>query len=188
MLLTTRLAAGGLCLVAGSVALACGYHGDIGDHFGVLHSDSLVVAVAMRKAADRGVIAIESLEEPASRPALLYKQAQLSDAMRRLYALRAAVSGPAARRNTPVSFSIVLVESGLWSRVRVENGAAQIQVHTDGARADEPVVLTGRPVLAKLLDGTISFERALADELIVIDGNDVERQRVHQVLGAAFVQ
>jgi hypothetical protein len=187
MLLTTRLAAGVLCLAAASVALACGYHGDIGEHFGVLHSDSLVVAVAMRKAADRGVIEIESLDAPASKPALLYKQAQLSDAMLRLYALKAALASPTREKGPPLGFSIVLVESGLWSRLRVGDGGAQIEVHTDAARDGEITVLTGKPVLARLLAGTLSLESALAEDLVVIDGSGAEqREAVRRALSTAL--
>lgn len=187
MPLTTRVAAGVLCLAAAPVALACGYHGDLGNYFGVLHSDSLVVAVAMRKAADRGVIEIESLDAPASKPSLIYKQAQLADAMLRLFALKASLASHAEVDGPPLGFSILLVESGLWSRVRLGDGGAQIEVHTDGARDGEITVLTGKPVLARVLGGTLSFERALAEDLIVIDGGRAEqREAVRRALSTAF--
>lgn len=78
MLRKTRLAAGVLCLAAAPAALACGYHGALGNRPSVLHPDSVVVAAAMRKATDRGVIELEDFDAPAPRSALLYDAAQLS--------------------------------------------------------------------------------------------------------------
>jgi len=180
MLRTTWFAASVLCLAAAPGALGCGYDADIGSQFGALHPDSVVVAVALRKAADRGLIKIENLDAPGP------KQALLLDATLRLHALKAALASPISSGEPPFAFSIVLVESGLWSRIRVGDGGAQIEVHTDGARDGEATVLTGKPVLAKLLAETLSFERALTERLIVIDGSDAQREAVSRALSAAL--
>jgi hypothetical protein len=175
-----RSAAGLLCLAIAPAALACGYHGDLGSYLSVVHPDSVVVAVAMRRAADRGDIGLEDLDAPVPKQALLF------DAALKLHALKAALASSAADGDPPVAFSIVFVESGLWSRFRVSDGRAQLTVHADGARNGEPTVLTGKSVLAKLVAGGISLDRALADRLVLIDGAESGRAAVRRSLASAL--
>jgi hypothetical protein len=46
----------------------------------------------------------------------------------------------------------------------------------------ETVVLTGEPVVTELLAGRLSVERALADGLILIDGNESYKTAIRHVL------
>jgi hypothetical protein len=173
-----------------------------------MHPGSLAVAVALRKAADRGVIDAADLEALHTRTALYI------DSVARLHKLRRALAASPAASALPASFSLGYVESGLWTRYSHSGGEtgvdtdgpadgealvpnlwtryryAQpdgeigIQVHTDGPADGEAVVLTGEPVLRALLAGTMSADRAVAEGLIVIDANGHDTAAIRQALMA----
>ena len=179
MLERARVAAAAvLWLVMPATALACAYDGVIGDGLSVMHPGSLTVAVALRRAADAGVIDVGATDTFAQR------SAQLSDAMLRLHALNSALASAMPQDGATLVFSVAFVESGLWTRFSAANGAIEMTVHTNGPRAGEATLLTGKSVLAKLSIGELSLEHALAAGLIAIQGDTLGQ--VRRVLVTAF--
>ena len=137
------------------------------------------MAVALRKAADRGVIDAAALEAPRTRAALYI------DSVARLHKFRRALAASPAASALPASFSLGYVESGLWTRYSQSDGGSEVEVRTDGPADGEAVVLTGEPVLTALLAGTLSVDRAVAEGLVVIDADGRETAAIRQALMAS---
>jgi hypothetical protein len=170
--------AGLVCLGTASVAIGCGFHSPLDVQLESMYPGSLTVAVALRRAADSGVIDAAALEAPGADTALY------SDAVRRLQEFRNALAASPAASNLPASFSLGYVESGLWTRYSQSDGKVRVDVHTDGPAGGEAVVLTGEPVLAELVAGRLSVERALAEGMILIVGNESDRTAIRHAFVA----
>ena len=168
--------AGLLCLGVAPAALGCGFHPAMEVQLESMYPGSLSVAVALRSAADNGLIGAAGLEAPGE-DAVRY-----SDAVRRLQEFRAILAASPAVADLPASFSLGYVESHLWARYSQSDGSIRVDIHTDGPTEGEAVVLTGEPVLTELLAGRLSFDRALADGLVLIDGNESEKAAIQQAL------
>lgn len=168
--------AGLLCLGVAPAPFACAFHAVPDVQLTGMYPGSLSVAVALRRAADNGVINAAALEAPSQRAALYI------DSVRRLHAFRKALAASPAARDLPASFSLGYVESRLWTRYSHTDGQISIDIHTDGPANGEAVVLTGEPVLIEVLAGRLSVERALADGLILIEGNENAKTAIRHVL------
>ena len=141
-----------------------------------MYPGSLPVAVALRRAADSGVIDATGLEAP-SKGAAFYV-----DTVRRLQEFRKALAASPATAELPASFSLGYVESRLWTRYSQSNGKIRVDIHTDGPAKGEAVVLTGEPVLTEILAGRLSVDRALADGMILIEGGENEKTAIRHAL------
>jgi hypothetical protein len=177
--LCTPLAfAGLLCLGAAPAAFACGFHPALEVQLESMYPGSFSVAVALRSAADSGVIDAAALQAPSKRHALYI------DAVRRLQELGKTLAASPAAADLPASFSLGYVESQLWSRYSQVDGKIRVDIHTDGPADGEAVVLTGEPVITELLAARLSVERALADGMILIEGDESEKTAIQRVLDA----
>jgi len=178
MTLNKYLLAGLLLLGTTTAALGCAFHGVLDVQLDGMYPGSLSVAVALRSAADNGVIDAASLEVPG------HDHALYNESVHRLQAFGKALAASPTTDNLPVSFSLGYVESNLWSRYSRSDGTIRVDVHTDGPAEGEAVVLTGEPVLTELLAGRLSVDRALADGMVLIVGDEVEKTAIRQVLKA----
>jgi hypothetical protein len=170
--------AGLLCLGAAPVAVGCGFHPSMEVELDGMYPSSFPVAVALRRAADSGVIDAAALEAPGK------GTARYSDTVRRLQDLRMTLAASTAAAELPASFSLGYVESRLWSRYSQVGGKVRADVHAEGPFEGEAVVLTGEPVVRELLAGRLSVDRALADGMIVIDGNESEKTAIRHAFVA----
>ena len=170
------LLAGLLCLGTAPAALGCGFHPAMEVQLDSMYPGSLSVAVALRSAADNGLIDAAALEAPGKGTALY------SDSVRRLQEFKETLAASPAAAELPASFSLGYVESQLWSRYSESDGKLRVDVHTDGPAEGEAVVLTGEPVLTVVLAGSLSVDRALADGMILIDGNEREKTAIRHAL------
>jgi hypothetical protein len=168
--------AGLLCLGVAPAALGCGFHPAMEVQLESMYPGSLSVAVALRTAADNGLIDAAALEAPGTGTALY------SDSVRRLQEFRNALAASPAAANLPASFSLGYVESHLWARYSQSDGEVRVDVHTDGPAEGEAVVLTGEPVLTAVLAGRLSVERALADGMLIIVGDESEKMALRHAL------
>jgi hypothetical protein len=66
------------------------------------------------------------------------------------------------------------------------DGTVSLALHVAGPSAGDVVVLTGEPVLKALLDGSISAERAIAEDILVVSGSSGSGAQVEQALRRAF--
>jgi hypothetical protein len=161
------------------VAIGCGFHPSLEVELEDMYPGSLPVALALRKAADRGVIDAVALEAPSKGTALYV------DTVHRLQDFTKTLAASPAASELPSSFSLGYVESGLWARFSQTDGKIRIEIHTNGPAAGEAVVLTGEPVVADLLAGRLSVDRALADGIILIDGSESDKSAIRRALIAA---
>jgi hypothetical protein len=168
--------AGLLCLGAAPAALGCGFHPAMEVQLDSMYPGSLSVAVALRSAADNGLIDAAALEAPSKGTALY------ADTVRRLQEFRKALAASPAAAELPSSFSLGFVESHLWSRYSESGGKLHVDIHTDGPAEGEAVVLTGEPVLTEVLAGRLSVERALADGMLIIVGDESEKMALRHAL------
>jgi hypothetical protein len=173
---------------AAPAAIGCGFHDPLEVHLESMYPGSFPVAVALRRAADKGVIDAAALETPGKGTALdralhpSQLRQQYVDTLHRLQAFRKILAASPAAAELPASFSLGYVESQLWTRFSQADGMLRIDIHTDGPAEGETVVLTGEPVLTAVLAGKLSVDRALADGLILIEGNDSAKAAIRQVL------
>jgi len=175
-LCTSFALAGLLCLGAAPAAFGCGFHPALEVQLESMYPGSFPVAVALRKAADSGVIDAAALEAPSKGTALY------ADTVHRLQEFRNTLAASPAVEELPASFSLGYVESQLWTRYSQSGGKIHVDIHTDGPVEGEAVVLTGEPVLTELLAGRLSVDRALTDGIILIDGNEGEQMAIRHAL------
>jgi hypothetical protein len=162
-------------------AFGCGFHPAMEVQLESMYPGSLAVAVALRSAADNGLIDAAALEAPGKGTALYV------DTVRRLQEFRNILAASPSIADLPASFSLGYVESRLWTRYSQSDGAIRIDIHTDGPAEGEAVVLTGEPALTELLAGRLSVNRALADGLVLIDGNESEKAAIlHALLATSM--
>lgn len=173
--------AGLLGLGIAPAAIGCGFHPALEVQLESMYPGSFPVAVALRRAADRGVIDATALE------ALSKGTALYVDTVRRLKEFRKALAASSAAAELPASFSLGYVESQLWTRYSQSDGTVRVDIHTDGPANGEAVVLTGEPVLTEVLAGRLSVDRALADGVILIYGNESEKTAIRHALEASFM-
>jgi hypothetical protein len=173
--------AGLLFLGAAPAAFGCAFHAVAEVQLEGMYPGSLAVAVALRKAADAGVIDAADLQTPSRRGALYI------DAVRRLHALRKAIAASPAAADLPASFSLGYVESWLWTRYSQADGKIRADIHTDGPAEGEAVVLTGEAIMTEVLAGRLSVERALADGTIHIDGNEGDKAAMRRAFDTLSV-
>ena len=180
-LCTPLVLAGLLCLGVAPAAIGCGFHPSMEVDLENMYPDSFPVAVALRKAADSGVIDATALEAPSKGTAVY------DDTVRRLRTFTATLAASPAAAELPASFSLGYVESQLWTRYSRSGGQVRVDIHTEGPVEGEAVVLTGEPVLTELLAGRLSVERALAEGMILIDGDETEKTAIRHVLDTTSV-
>lgn len=150
-------------LGSASPGAACGFHGSLGDGFSSQHPKSIDVAIALRDAADTNLLDKETVAPKAADLFAFHR------AVSRLNHLRDALQGMTADMAIP-SFSILLVESGMWSRYIVADGGIRFAAHTDAPTAGDPVVVTGNAVLAAIGAGRLTIQDAIRRGLIVVEG------------------
>jgi hypothetical protein len=168
--------AGMLSLAVAPSAIGCGFHSLPEVDLENMYPGSLPVAVALRKAADRGVIDAAALEAPSNGTGIYV------DTVRRLQEFRNVLAASPAAAELPSSFSLGYVESRLWARYSRSDSGISVDVHTDGPTAGEAVVLTGEPVLTAVLAGRLSIDRASADGVILIEGSESARTALRHAL------
>ncbi|WP_421179706.1 hypothetical protein [Aeromonas enteropelogenes] len=81
--------------------------------------------------------------------------------------------------------SILLVDSGLWSRLRGKESLL-LQLHTPGPHADDRVMLLSEAALDALLAGTLTIETAVQLGVVTLQGEDGKQllHDLHQALSS----
>lgn len=157
-------------------AIGCGFHAPLQVQLNSMYPGSLPVAVALRKAADKGVI------DAAALAAAGKDTANYADTVHRLQSFSKVLAASPTAAELPASFSLGYVESQLWARYSQSDGKIRVDIHTNGPAEGEPVVLTGEPVLLQVLAGKLSLDRALADDLLLIDASESDKADIRNAL------
>jgi hypothetical protein len=131
---------------------ACGYHNPVDLGRGVMnwvYPNSLYVQTAVWQAEDAGVLPSRAADLPKD----LFAYQRMVKAMR-------AYGERLTQTNSPTgempNFSIVLIDTLLWTRfVRDADGYA-VKVHADGPAPNDVVVVTASKVMLSMRDGTLT--------------------------------
>jgi hypothetical protein len=179
-----RLAA--MLLVAGfalgtAPALACGYHNPAAVALGVLnwvYPDALHLRTAVWQAEDAGIL-------PPRRKGPQNDLFAFHRAVAAMQGLGAQVLRQPGPDDTSRAFSIVLLESVMWTNFAARDDGIAIEVHADGARPGNVVVVTDLKVVRAMLDGNLTFSAAQAHGLLRFYGDPAD-QRAVRALFATF--
>ena len=176
---TTAFVAAALACLAGSVGrtAACAYHS--GGKAFAAHPGAIDVAMAIQAAADAGTIEPQSASVP---PASMVAYHRM---VRQIEQFRNVLEAAGKRRNAAPAFSLLLVESALWSRFEPEPAGIELAIHTAGPDSDEPVVLTTGGVLRAVLEGRLSAADALHRGLIRVEAATEAKLALFELLSAA---
>ena len=176
---TTAFVAAALACLAGSVGrtAACAYHS--GGKAFAAHPGAIDVAMAIQAAADAGTIEPQSASVP---PASMVAYHRM---VRQIEQFRNMLEAAGKRRNAAPAFSLLLVESALWSRFEPEPAGIELAIHTAGPDSDEPVVLTTGGVLRAVLEGRLSAADALHRGLIRVEAATEAKLALFELLSAA---
>lgn len=147
-----------LALHVAAPAAACGLHGS-GPDLAVAHPRSLDLAFALSDAYR--VAELQALEPVPPILQLMRSQKTLRALLPRLAELTPA---PSQQRPT---LALLLVESGLWSRVVWSEQGLSLQQHVAGPLPDEPVLLSSEAVLSAIAAERLSPARASALGLLI---------------------
>jgi hypothetical protein len=150
--------------ILGSVALACGFDGLIGDKFSAQHPKSLPVAFAITDAVGSGIIGKGALEP------IQPGQKGYWRAMTRL-ANFAALLGDRTDSSRLPNVSILLIDSQLWTRLRGGSTGFEIEAHARGPELGDAVIVTNEFILAAIIEGDLSAGRALQIGVVAVDGD-----------------
>jgi hypothetical protein len=159
-------------------ALACGYHQPVDLERGILnlvYPNALYVPTAVWQAQQSGLLGPADAMQ-ASDPFAFHGVA------RRLETLGETLAGKAPEELS--GFSLVLIDSMLWTRYTLAYGKALSVVHSDGAGLGDTVVVTHELVVRALVEGDLDGERALALGLIRLYGSDAKLQALAKLFAA----
>lgn len=158
-----------VALVTGFItqsASACGLEGGLGDAFSAAHEGSLDVAFATRDAITSGWL----VPDPVLETEAAHDRA---DERMRMF----AAGLPAAQRGAR-PFAVLLVESGVWTRISPKAGRWSLAIHIEKPDSSETAVLASEAALRKLVDGQLSAEQALSNGVLTVRGEPVARDRL----------
>lgn len=154
-------------------ALACGYHAMLGDGFSASYAGSLDVAMALRAAIDRGQV---------REPQALSGQLGLMRASMYVQRLSQLLQPGFTASTKPRQVAVLLVESGLWSRIHLDGRAMSFEPHIAAPSVEEAVLVISEGALAAMLDGSVSVQAGRETGLLQLHGNSEQREGLWQAL------
>lgn len=170
----SAIVAAALALLLGSASPSsrgCGYDGMAVD-LATAHPASLTVALAIHAAYQAKLLA---------RPIPLQGGFGMRRAQIMLEKLRSAL----APHLSGESFSLLLVEPGLWAHFDGTGAELRVTLHVAAPAAGERVVITGEGVLLALVQGKLSARQALDAGVLRLDAEPRQAQRWQAAFGAA---
>ena len=162
-------------LFAGGGALACGYHtpSDIArGTLNYIYPKSLYVRTAVWQAQNSGLLAPRPARAVKDLFAFQHTAAdlqQLGDAL-----------GPAPAPR--LGFTVVLLDSMLWSRYAPSESGFDVDVHVKGPQKGDAVLVTQSEVIRALNVGSLGFDVAEAQGLIRLYGPADRQEAVRSIL------
>ena len=162
-------------LFAGGGALACGYHNPSDIARGTLnyiYPKSLYVRTAVWQAQNSGLLP----PRPARAVKDLFAYQRIADGLQQL---GDALALPPAPR---FGFTVILLDSMLWSRYAPGESGFDVDVHVKGSKKGDAVLVTQSEVILALNAGNLGFDVAEAQGLIRLYGPVDRQEAVRSVL------
>jgi hypothetical protein len=173
-------AAASICIQIGS-ADACMYDGAAAVSGKYLRA--IEVAAALRDRSNAQILDTR-LVAPTFVNILGYHRA-----VRRLQRLRDSLERAVQeQRLHGPGFSLLMVESGLWTRYVHDGEGVTIAVHTAGPQPTDAVVFTGEAAIEAIASGRLAPDEAFRRGLIVVDGMAGAGRDVSVLLRAALAR
>lgn len=151
---------------------ACGYHDNVSLARGALnwtYPNALYVIGAMSAAVSN-----RRLPPPSrTRPDILgsaYRQTAKS-------LERTAEKLRPTSHSAALSVSLVLVEPMLWTRLKIDQGGARIEIHAPGPVRGDLVVVTGESVIQEIANGRLTMGEAEVLGLVRLYGSEAQFAR-----------
>jgi hypothetical protein len=85
-----------------------------------------------------------------------------------------------------VAASVLFIDSGLWARLTPSTNGFAMDVHTEGAKDGDVVIVTNEPVLTAILEKRLPVAEALQRGLIAVDGEAVTAEEMRRLLAVAL--
>ncbi|ODS00688.1 hypothetical protein AUC68_13935 [Methyloceanibacter methanicus] len=162
-------------LYAGGGALACVYHNPSDVARGVMnfvYPKSLYVRSAVWQAQNTGLLP----PRPARRAKELFAYQRITVDLRKL----GEALGPAAESS--LGFTVVLLDTMLWTHYATADGRFAVSVHVDGPKKGDAVLVTESEVIRALNAGALSFDVAETAGLVRVYGPADKQARARAVL------
>jgi hypothetical protein len=178
---TTSVALLASVCIAGQigVAAACNYDGAAGA--GAKYLRAIEVTAALRDRSNAQILDTRLVAPPFANMLGYHR------AVRRVQRLRDSLERALhEERLTGPGFSLVLVESGLWTRYVPDAEGVSIAVHTAGPQPADALVFTGEAVIEAIASGRLAVDEAFRRGLIVVDGAADATREVSALLRAAL--
>jgi hypothetical protein len=143
---------------------SCGYHSPVDVQRGMLnwtYPDALHVSTAVWQGRQAGVLP----QRMANADLLAYHKT-----VALLQHWRTALQDVAAKHALP-AFSVVFIDTMLWSRFVAAAEAVDVQIHQDGPQPEDLVVVSDEAVIAAVLAGKVQIKDAVESNLIRIYGD-----------------
>jgi hypothetical protein len=167
-----------ICIQIGSAA-ACMYEGV--SAVSVKYLRAIDVATALRDRSNSQILDTRLVAPPFANMLGYHR------AVRRVQRLRDSLERAVhEERLTGPGFSLVLVESGLWTRYVPDAEGVSIAVHTAGPQPADALVFTGEAVIEAIASGRLAVDEAFRRGLIVVDGAADATREVSALLRAAL--
>jgi hypothetical protein len=177
--LVAALAMAGATLVS-PPALACGYHSAADMALGLLnwsYPNALHVRTAVWQAENTGVLP-PRLKTPAKDLFAFNRVARTLDAL-------GAKLNPATPDGETASFSLVLLDSMMWTSFDASSGGYRVLTHVDGPASNDVVVVTHSKVVAAIVGGELDASSAESFGLVRLYGPAVRLDAVRRALGSS---
>jgi hypothetical protein len=163
-----------------AAGFACGYHDPAAVSLGILnwiYPDSLHVRTAVWQAEDAGILP----PRKARRGADLFAFHRTVSDMRALGA-RLTAAKPSGGNDHP--FTVVLLDSVMWTRFAAAEGALAVEAHVNGPARGDVVVVTDGKVVRAMLAEVLGFAGAEAQGLLRLYGDAAGLEAVRARFGA----
>jgi hypothetical protein len=175
------IAAAALICIQIDSAAACMYDG--ASAVSVKYLRAIEVTAALRDRSNAQILDSRLVAPP------LANMLGYHRAVRRVQRLRDSLERAVhEERLTGPGFSLVLVESGLWTRYAPDAEGVSIAVHTAGPQPADALVFTGEAVIEAIASGRLAPNEALRRGLIVVEGTTAASRDVSVLLRAAFAR
>jgi len=102
--------------------------------------------------------------------------------MARLQRFSELMSAAGTNRDELPTLAVLLIDSGLWTRLRPGASGYEVEAHATGPAPGDAVVVTNEFVLASLDKGILAPSRALDLGLVAVDGDEAQASRVRHDL------
>ena len=158
-----------------TLAHACSYHGVPGLGLSAAHPGAVDVAMAIDAAASAGTIEIPAAAPPASMVAYHRMVKQIER-------FRELLDPEGNDRNHVPGFSLLLIDTALWSRFAPSPSGFDLSIHTEGPMGGEPGVLSSTGVIRSVIDGRLPAGDAVSRGLIRVEAGIDEKLALFDLL------